>query len=58
MDEVFRPDESELTITLPSYHCEADKVSRSNLVGARGLPRTFQVLAMTKRKGSGWQEVN
>jgi hypothetical protein len=50
MCEVFRPDESELTITLPSYHCEADEVSRSNLVGARRLPRTFQVLAITNRK--------
>jgi hypothetical protein len=33
---------------LPLCHCEADEVSRSNLVRAMGLPRTFQVLAMTK----------
>ena len=28
--------------------CEADEVSRSNLVRGMRLPRTFQVLAMTK----------
>jgi len=30
------------------YHCEADEVSRSNLVREMRLPRTLQVLAMTK----------
>ena len=29
-------------------HCEAGEVSRSNLVRGMRLPRTFQVLAMTK----------
>ena len=33
-------------------HCEADDVSRSNLVRGMRLPRTFQVLAMTKREVS------
>jgi hypothetical protein len=32
----------------PLCHCEADEVSRSNLVRGMRLPRTFQVLAMTK----------
>jgi hypothetical protein len=29
-------------------HCEADEVSRSNLVRGMRLSHTFQVLAMTK----------
>ena len=33
-------------------HCEAGEVSRSNLVRGMRLPRTFKVLAMTKREGT------
>jgi len=39
-------------IWLPLCHCEAGEVSRSNLVRGVRLLRTFQVLAMTKRKGT------
>ena len=36
-------------MTIPPCHCEADAVSRSNPGGGGwGLPRTFQVLAMTR----------
>jgi len=34
----------------PFCHCEVDGVNRSNLIPGSGLPRTFQVLAMTERR--------
>jgi hypothetical protein len=43
--EILRPDMSERRMAFPSCHCEADFVSRSNLVNGRG--DCFAPLAMT-----------
>jgi len=35
--EILHPDKSGLRLTFPSCHCEADEVSRSNLVEGQGI---------------------